>query len=99
MLVNTDISNKQLSEKIGVSLNTVYNWLHNDDFLLELEKEQRRVFGTMTAKAQRKLYELLDSPNPSVALGACRDVLDRGGFKPVEKIEQTTTTIIVDVDD
>lgn len=89
----------QLSEKANIPYPTVVKWFKDDDFLLELEKEQRRLFAVAAAHAQKRLIELCDSPNSSVALGACRDVLDRSGYKPIEKIENTNTVITVNVTD
>lgn len=49
-------------------------------------------------KAASRVFELsLQDENKPVALGASKDILDRAGFKPVEKTESHTVNLNFDV--
>lgn len=87
LMLEGNKSNAQIAKEAGVSENTVYNWLKNDDFLAELQKQQRRVFTRLACKAQRKMEELIDSPNPSIAFAASKEILNKAGLDVPLKIE------------
>lgn len=56
--------------------------------LLNFERILSRL-ATMAEKAVEMLYELaMNAESESVRLTALRDVLDRAGFKPTDKLEQ-----------
>ncbi len=78
---------EEIAKKINASKNSIYAWFKDDDFLAALNRAQLHAFSIAASKAHRKLIELLDSPNPSVALGACNSLLDRAGYKAVQRID------------
>ena len=86
---------KEVAKLAGVTENTVYNWLKNDDFLAELQKQQRRVFTSLACKAQRKMAELIDSPNPSIAFAASKEILNKAGLDTPLKIEADIDSKII----
>lgn len=87
LMLQGDMSNAAIAKECGVSENTVYNWLHNDDFLAELQKKQRRMFTKMACKAQRRMEELLDCKNPSIVFAAAKEILNKAGLDSPLKIE------------
>lgn len=86
-MLQGNLSNAAIAKECGVSENTVYNWLHNDEFLAELQKKQRRMFTKLACKAQRKMEELLDCNNPSVAFAAAKEILNKAGLDSPLRIE------------
>lgn len=63
------------------------------DYITNLEKERReRIMNLMASMAEdsiKGIYELAKSADSeSVRLQAYKDVLDRSGYKPTEKVEQ-----------
>lgn len=97
LLVYTDKTNREIAREVGVDKSTVQRWLKTSKFEEKLKEETQRCLNHLASKATRKLEKLIDSRNDGVALGACRTVLDKGGFKETEKIEQVITTIDVSV--
>lgn len=87
LMLQGNLSNAAIAKECGVSENTVYNWLHNDDFLAELQKQQRRMFTKLACKAQRKMEELLDSNNPSIAFASAKEILNKAGLDSPMRIE------------
>lgn len=87
LLVQGDMTNLQIAKECGISENTFYNWLHNDEFLAEVQKKQRRMFTKMACKAQRVMGELLDSKNPSIQFAAAKEILNKAGLDTPLKIE------------
>ena len=79
-MVQGDMSNILIAKECGVSENTIYNWLKNDDFLAELQKQQRKAFTKIACKALKKMTELIDSPNPSIAFAASKEILNKAGL-------------------
>ena len=99
-MVYSDMTQLEICKEIGVSKNTISSWLKKDCFQEELKKETQRSLNGLAQKATRRLNKLLDSKNDMVALGACKEVLNKGGFKEVDKVEQNTTiTFDVEVDE
>lgn len=87
LMIQGNLSNAAIAKECGVAENTVYNWLHNDDFLAELQKKQRRMFTKMACKAQKKMEELLECKNPSVSFAAAKEILNKAGLDTPLKIE------------
>lgn len=95
LMVQGDMTNQQIAKECGVSENTVYNWLHNDEFLAEVQKKQRRMFTKMACKAQRRMEELLDSKNPSIQFAAAKEILNKAGLDSPLKIEAEVESKVV----
>ena len=57
----------------------------------EINEQTQRVLADHVPSSIKWLSELAEtSESDSVRLGAIKDLLDRAGLKPVERIEQTT---------
>jgi phage terminase small subunit len=57
----------------------------------EINEQTQKVLADHVPSSIRYLSELAESSeSDSVRLGAIKDLLDRAGLKPVERIEQTT---------
>jgi hypothetical protein len=55
----------------------------------QVKKAAALRLAALVDPAIAQLAKLLKSGNPSVSLGAVKDVLDRNGFKPTDKTELT----------
>ena len=87
LMMQGDKSNIAVAKECGVSENTVYNWLKDDNFLAELQKQQRRMFTRLACKAQKRMEELLDSKNPSIQFAAAKEILNKAGLDSPLRIE------------
>lgn len=87
LMVQGNLSNIEIAKECGVCENTIYTWLKNEEYLKELQHQQRKAFTRLACKAQKKLVELIDSNNPSIAFAASKEVLRLSGIDAPIKIE------------
>ena len=76
---------KQIASEIQVSEQTICEWKKSKEFKDELQNEVREYFGILAIKAQKALNMLLESDNEYIKLQTIKDVLDRAGYKPIER--------------
>ena len=59
-----------------------------------IEERQKRMLQDSIPLAINQLINMVQgAESEAVRLNAVKDLLDRGGFKPVDKIEQTVTSV------
>ena len=59
-----------------------------------IEERQKRMLQDSIPLAINQLISMVQgAESEAVRLNAVKDLLDRGGFKPVDKIEQTVTSV------
>lgn len=98
LMVYTDMQKQEIAEELNVAGNTISRWQDREDFQEELRNEMHRGFNSLAIKARKKLDQLIDSKNDGVALGACKEVLNKAGYMETQKVEQKIDTVIrVDV--
>lgn len=99
LMVVENKTQKQIAKEINITEKTICQWKKDKEFREEIEKQMRENFGSLAIEAQQKLKKLLDSKNESIQMQAIKDVLDRAGYKPVEKTEISGTGVVQLVDD
>lgn len=99
MMVYTDKQKQEIAQELKVSGTTVSRWQDREDFQQELRNEMHRGFNSLALKARRRLEELIDSKNDGVALGACKEVLNKAGYMETQKLEVKDTTINVAIEE
>ncbi|MGN0548553.1 MAG: hypothetical protein ACI4IM_03035 [Acutalibacteraceae bacterium] len=88
------MSNVEVAKSVNVAPQTLSLWLnHNELFIKTLEdktsqaeRERRRRYKGAAQRAINKMVELLDSEDDKIAFSACKDILDRAGDKPSDKL-------------
>ena len=87
ILVSGDYKNYDaLAKKLKISSKTLYNWRQEEEFAAELERRINIKIGGIAPRALKRVEKIIDSKNEEVALRACKDVLDRAGYKATEKV-------------
>lgn len=76
----------ELAKQLKISSKTLYNWRQEEEFAAELERRINIKIGGIAPRALKRVEKIIDSKNEEVALRACRDVLDRAGYKATEKV-------------
>ena len=78
----------------GISRRTLYNYLHDPQFVRELEKmhngiiiEQRCDLDDMREHAEDVLAELLEDPSPAIRIKAAKVVLDNANRREAEMVK------------
>lgn len=77
---------KQIAQEVKVSEQTICSWKKNDEFMDEYNRLVRGCIQSLASRALRTLIELLDASSESVRYNVAKDILDRAGFKPEEKV-------------
>ena len=87
LMVTTNKTQKQIAKEIEVSEKTICEWKKQKEFKDEIDKNIKENFGSLALDAQKELKKLLKSNNEYIRIQAVKDILDRAGYKPVEKRE------------
>lgn len=62
-----------------------------DEEEAKAERERKRRYKGAAQVAINKLIELIESTDDKAALAACKDILDRAGDKPSDKVDLSGT--------
>lgn len=90
LMIQGNMTDKEIAEAINVTQKTLCEWKKkNKEFQDEYGALMRNSLQYAAPKAFRKQMSLLNSKNDMVAHLAAKDIMDRAGFQPVDKIEQT----------
>ena len=89
LMIRGDMTDKEVAAAINVSQKTICDWKKNNkEFQDEYNLLMRRSLQYAAPKAFRKQMSLLNSKNDMVAHLAAKDIMDRAGFNPTDKVEQ-----------
>lgn len=88
LMVQGDLKRYEIAKKLKVDEDTITNWKKNPEFAAELDKQMRLRFGDYTGMALNTIIDLMqNAESGSVRLQASKDLLDRAGFKPEDKVQ------------
>lgn len=88
LMVRGDMTDKEIAETINITQKTICDWKKNSaEFQEEYNRLMRSSLQYAAPKAFRKQMELLKSKNDMVAHLAAKDIMDRAGFNPTDKVE------------
>ena len=93
------LNNVEVAKAVNVTPSTLSLWLNHNELFIEIleektaqaERERRRRYKGAAQRAVNKLVGLLESDNDKIALVACKDILDRAGDKPSNKVDLSGT--------
>ena len=91
MLICGQYTQAQIAKELKISEQTICNWKKNEEFAAELTEDMRICIQTLAPKAIRTMEKLLNSDSDNVRFSAAKDILDRTGFKPQDKLEVSRT--------
>ncbi len=89
LLVSTNMSQQEIAREVGVHGTTISKWKKDPDFQAMLEEAQWQFLGDLARPAIRVLRESLQAKNEQIRFQAAKDILDRTGYKPIDKQEIT----------
>lgn len=87
LMVTENKTQRQIAKELNITEQTICNWKKQPEFREEIEKQIKNNFSLLAIEAQKGLSKLLKTKNTNVRMQAIKDVLDRAGFKPAEKIK------------
>ena len=86
-MVTKNKTQKQIAKELKITEQTICNWKKEKEFKNEIEKNIKGNFGLLAIDAQNELKKLLKSNNEYIKIQPVIDILDRAGYKPVERKE------------
>lgn len=87
-MVKGEKTDKEIAEEINITQKTICEWKKNcKEFQDEYNSLMRRSLQYAAPKAFKKQMSLLNSKNDMVAHLAAKDIMDRAGFNPTDKVE------------
>ncbi|MEY8001192.1 phBC6A51 family helix-turn-helix protein [Clostridium sp. Mt-5] len=89
LMVESEFNQKQISEEIKVSEQTICKWKQNEEFKVEYDKHVKESVDYTSKDAARTMKKLLKARSEIVRFYAAKDILDRTGLKPVDKVEHS----------
>lgn len=87
LMVAENKTQKQIANELKITEQTICNWKKDKEFKGEIDKNIKENFGSLAIEAQKELKKLLKSNNEYIKIQAAKDILDRAGFKPTERIK------------
>lgn len=89
LLFEGSLKRHEIAEELKISEQTLYNWLKDEDFTRAYDNYVKLIMGKSSGKALNTMLNLLRARSEMVRFNAAKDILDRGGYAPVEKKEVT----------
>lgn len=89
LLFDGSLKRREIAEELKISEQTLYNWMKDSNFSKAYEDYVKLVMGKSSGKALKTMLDLLTARSEMVRFNAAKDILDRGGFAPVDKKEIT----------
>lgn len=99
LMITDNKTQKQIAKEINITEKTICKWKKDKEFKEEIQRQLKENFGSLAIEAQQELKKLLKSKNENVKMQAIKDILDRAGYKPVDKTEVSGGCIVELVDD
>lgn len=87
LMIIENKTQKQIAKELNITEQTICNWKKDKEFKNEIEKNIKENFGSLAVEAQKELKKLLKSNNEYIKMQAVKDILDRAGYKPIERRE------------
>lgn len=96
LLVYSEMKDSEIKEELNISDSTLWRWKKDEEFLAELEKENRRKFKGLQIQALHSMAKLMQQGH----FQATKYILDGNDYAPTEKHElDMSATITVDYGD
>lgn len=87
LMITTNKTQKQIANELKITEQTICNWKKQKDFQDAIQNGIKDNFSSLAVDAQKELSKLLKSKNEYIKLQVVKDILDRAGYKPTEKIK------------
>lgn len=96
LLVYSEMKDSEVREALEISDATLWRWKKDEEFVAELEKENRRKFRGLQTRALQAMSKLMEQGH----FQAAKYILDGNNYAPTEKHElDMTANITVDYGD
>ena len=94
-MIEGNMTQKQMAEQLNVTENTISNWKKNEEFMSEYNTTLKSNINAVAAKAFSTQMKLLSARSEMVKYMVSKDILDRAGFKPSDKIDLSVEPVVI----
>ena len=95
LMVEGSHTQKEISELLKVSENTISNWKKSDEFMGEYNTALKSSINQVAAKAFNTQIKLLNARSEMVRHMVAKDILDRAGFKATDKVDLNIEPVVI----
>lgn len=99
LLFEGSLKRKEIAEELNISEQSLYNWLKDNDFTKAYDEYVKLIMGKSSGKALNTMLSLMSAKSEMVRFNAAKDILDRGGYAPVDKQQVEVTEVPTFIDD
>ncbi|MFT8313188.1 MAG: phBC6A51 family helix-turn-helix protein [Clostridium sp.] len=89
LMVETDLKQKEIAEEIKVSEQSISKWKRDVEFKNEYDRCLKESIDYASKDAAKTMTKLLKARSEMVRYYAAKDILDRTGLKPIDKVEHS----------
>ena len=76
---------KEIAQEINVSEKTICEWKKDEEFINEIQKQMKTYLAILSIKAIKELKHLLNSNTENIRLQTAKYILDRAGYKAIQR--------------
>lgn len=98
LMVRTNLTQREIANKLDISEETISRYKKKKNFDEIRQKEEREYLGSLAGPALRVMKELLESRSDYVRYNAASNILDRTGYKPTDKVDIKSESVVI-IDD
>lgn len=95
LMVEGTHKQKEIAQILNVSENTIVNWKKKDEFMNAYNTALKASINEVAAKAFETQRKLLNARSEMVRYMVAKDILDRGGFKPTDKVDLSVEPVVI----
>lgn len=98
LMVTTSLSQREIAEELDINECTISRYKNTDEFKKIIKEVEQEFLNSLSAKALRTMDNLLNARSEFVKFSASKDILDRTGYKPTDKldVQAEIQTMVVD---
>lgn len=87
LMVETTLTQREIAEELDINECTISRYKKTEEFKKIKKEIEEEFLYSLSAKAIRTMDFLMDARSEFVRLGAAKEILDRTGYKPTEKVD------------
>lgn len=96
------IPQKDIAHELGITETAISKWKKQEEFKTEYRQQIDNIMNEASGEALTTICDLMRNSNSdNIRFKCAQDILNRTGYKPVDKIEAKTDNItyVVSIDD
>jgi len=88
LMIEGNLTQKEIASELRIAEQTICVWKRIEEFRKEKDRLLKESFSDIAPSCKKELYRLATkAESEQVRLGALKDILDRAGYKPTDKLD------------